>query len=116
MFIYDEAKNIFYSVKGSFNSNDILQIVNKKGTIYNDIINSGNNFIVNRDSDLNNYSLNLLKDGVKLKTAAFVPVKKNNKVIAIIVAVNKKDSDFNCSDIRILEHISIIIYGIIEKK
>ena len=116
VFIYDEAKNIFYSVKGSFNSNDILQIVNKKGTIYNDIINSGNNFIVNRDSDLNNYSLNLLKDGVKLKTAAFVPVKKNNKVIAIIVAVNKKDSDFNCSDIRILEHISIIIYGIIEKK
>jgi len=50
-----------------------------------------------------------------LKTAVFLPVRQDNKVIAILVAVNKKDTNFNCSDIRVLEHISIIIYGIIER-
>nr|MCR4663346.1 hypothetical protein [Endomicrobiaceae bacterium] len=67
------------------------------------------------DSDLNNYSRNLLSDMFNVKTAAFLPVKQDSKVLAIIVAINKKESGFNCSDIKILEHISIIIYGIIEK-
>ena len=115
VFIYNEEKKILFSVKNSFGLKNILQIVNKKGTIYNDIINNCNNFILNSDSDLNNYSRILLSDRFNLKTAVFLPVKHNNKVVAIIVAINKKDSDFNCSDIRILEHISIIIYGIIER-
>lgn len=115
VFTYNKEQNVLCSVKGSFDSNEVLQIVNKKGTIYNDIINNGNNFILNDDLNLNNYSRNLLSDMFNLKTAAFLPVKQDNKVIAIIVAINKKDSIFNFSDIRILEHISIIIYGIIEK-
>ncbi|MBO7431679.1 MAG: GAF domain-containing protein [Elusimicrobia bacterium] len=115
IFTYNKEQNMLCSVKGSFDSKDNLKIVNKKGTIYNDIINNCNNFILNRDSDLNNYSKNLLSDMFNLKTAAFVPVKQDNTVFAIIVAINKKDSSFNCSDIKILEHISVIIYGIIEK-
>ena len=115
IFTYNKEKNMLYSVKGSFDLNEVLQIANKKGTIYNDIINNCNNFVLNGDSDLNNYSRNLLSDMFNLKTAAFLPVKRDNNVFAIIVAINKKDSGFNCSDIRILEHISIIIYGIIER-
>jgi len=115
VFTYDKEKNILCSVKGSFDSKDILKIINKKGTIYNDIISGCNNFILNKDSDLNNYSRNLLSDKFNLKSAAFLPVKQNNNVFAVIVAINKKDSVFNCSDIKILEHISVVIYGIIER-
>ena len=115
IFTYNKEKNMLYSVKGSFDSDDILKIVNKKGTIYNDIINNCNNFVLNKDSDLNNYSRNLLSDMFNLRTAAFLPVKQNNDVFAIIVAINKKDFMFSCSDIKILEHISVIIYGIIER-
>lgn len=115
IFTYNKEKNMLYSVKGSFDSDDILKIVNKKGTIYNDIINNCNNFVLNKDSDLNNYSRNLLSDMFNLKTAAFLPVKQNNDVFAIIVAINKRDFMFSCSDIKILEHISVIIYGIIER-
>ena len=52
---------------------------------------------------------------MKLKSAAFLPIKHENKVMAIAVAINKKNSDFDFTDIRILEHISVIIYGIIDK-
>ena len=115
VFRYDEEKNMLFSVKGSFGLNEDLNFSNKKGTIYNDVINSGENVILNNDFDLSNYSRNFISDSVKLKSAAFLPIKHENKVIAIIVAINKKNSDFDFSDIRILEHISIIIYGIIDK-
>ena len=115
VFTYNEKEDTLYSVKGSFGLSNILKIANKKGTIYNDIINNRNCFIFNKDSDLKNYSRNLINDSVKLKSAVFLPVKKEDKVIAIVVAVNKKDSSFNCSDVKVLEHISVIIYGIIER-
>ena len=115
IFTYNEKEDVLYSVKGSFGLSNILKIVNKKGTIYNDIINNRNCFIFNKDSDLKNYSRNLINDSVKLKSAVFLPVKNEDKVVAIIVAVNKKDSSFNCSDVKVLEHISVIIYGIIER-
>ncbi len=115
VFMYDENKNILVSVKGSFGLKESLKISNKKGTIYNDIISSGKNIVLNNDFDLNNYSRNFISDSVKLKTAVFLPIKHENKVIAIMVAINKKKFDFNFSDIRLLEHISIIIYAIIDK-
>ncbi len=115
VFTYNEKEDTLYSVKGSFGLSNILKIANKKGTIYNDIINNRNCFIFNKDSDLKNYSRNLINDSVKLKSAVFLPVKNEDKVIAIVVAVNKKDSSFNCSDVKVLEHISVIIYGIIER-
>ena len=94
---------------------NILKIANKKGTIYNDIINSGKYAVINKDSDLKDYSRNLISDSVKLKSAAFLPIKQEEKVIAIIVAINKKKMDFNCTDMKILGHLSVIIYGIIER-
>lgn len=115
VFTYDEDKNMLFSIKGSFGLKEILKISNKKGTIYYNVMNSGENVILNKDFDLSNYSRNFISDSVKLKSAAFLPIKHENKVIAIIVAINKKNSDFDFSDIRILEHISIIIYGIIDK-
>jgi transcriptional regulator with GAF, ATPase, and Fis domain len=115
IFTYNKEEGVLYSVRGSFGMENILKIVNKKGTIYNDIINSGNRVVVNKDSDLKDYSRNLINDSVKLKSAVFLPVKQGNDVIAIIVAINKKDSNFNCTDVKALEHISVIIYGIIER-
>ena len=70
---------------------------------------------MNKDSDLNSYLRNSISDSVKLKSAIFLPVKKEDEVIAIIVAINKKNSSFNCTDVKALEHISVIIYGIIER-
>lgn len=115
IFIYNEEKNELSSVKGSFGLKESLQMVNKKGTIYSDVISRGESVILNDDSDLDNYSRNLLGDRVKLKSAIFLPIKQNDKVVAIIVAVNKVNSKFNFSDTKIFEHISIIIYGIIER-
>ena len=115
IFTYNKESDLICSVRGSFGSENVLKIANKKGTIYNDIINSGNHVVINKDSDLNNYSRNLISDSVKLKSAVFLPVKQGNEVIAIIVAVNKKNSSFNGTDIKVLEHISVIIYGIIER-
>ncbi len=115
IFTYNKEEDTLYSVKGSFGLENILKIVNKKGTIYNDIINSGNRIVLNKDSDLNSYLRNSISDSVKLKSAIFLPVKKEDEVIAIIVAINKKNSSFNCTDVKALEHISVIIYGIIER-
>lgn len=115
IFTYNKEEDTLYSVKGSFGLENILKIVNKKGTIYNDIINSGNRIVLNKDSDLNNYLRNSISDSVKLKSAIFLPVKKEDEVIAIIVAINKNNSSFNCTDVKALEHISVIIYGIIER-
>ena len=115
IFTYDKKEDVLYSVKGSFGLDNILKIVNKKGTIYNDIINTGNRIVLNKDSDLNSYSRNLISDSVKLKSAVFLPVKQGDEVIAIVVAINKKNSSFNCTDVKALEHVSVIIYGIIER-
>jgi len=115
IFTYNKEEDTLYSVKGSFGLENILKIANKKGTIYNDIINSGKYAVINKDSDLKDYSRNLISDSVKLKSAAFLPIKQEEKVIAIIVAINKKKTDFNCTDMKILGHLSVIIYGIIER-
>ncbi len=115
IFTYNKKEDVLYSVKGSFGLDNILKIVNKKGTIYNDIISSGNPVTLNDDSDLKNYSRNLISDSVKLKSAVFLPVKQEDEVIAIVVAINKKNSSFNGTDIKALEHISVIIYGIMER-
>ena len=115
VFQYDNKKNCFSSVQKSFDLKESLNFSNKKGTIYSDIVSKGKNVIVNNSSDLGNNSENVISDIVKLKSAIFLPIKKENNVIAIIAAVNKKNSDFNLSDIKILEHISVIIYGIIDK-
>ncbi len=115
IFTYNKENDTFCSVKGSFGSENILKIANKKGTIYNDIINSGKYVVINKDSDVSNYSRNFISDSVKLKTAIFLPIKQENNVIAIMVAINRKNSDFNCTDVKKMEHISVIIYGIIER-
>ncbi|MCR4663203.1 MAG: GAF domain-containing protein, partial [Endomicrobiaceae bacterium] len=115
IFIYNEEKNNLISVKNSFDLKESLKISNKKGTIYNNILNNGENIILNNDSDLSNYSKNFISDSVKLKSAVFLPVKNENKVTAVVVAINKINSDFDFLDVRILEHISVIIYGIIDK-
>lgn len=115
IFTYNKKEDTLYSVKGSFGLADILKIVNKKGTIYNDIISSGKHVVLNDDSDLKNYSRNLISDSVKLKSAVFLPVKQEEEVIAIVVAINKRNSSFNGTDVKALEHVSVIIYGIMER-
>ena len=115
IFTYNKETDSVCSVKGSFGLENNLKIANKKGTIYNDIINTGKYVVINKDSDVSNYSRNMISDSVKLKTAIFLPIKQENNVIAIMVAVNRKKSDFNCTDVKKMEHISVIIYGIIER-
>jgi len=56
-----------------------------------------------------------LLEKVNVNSAVFSPSKADDSVAAVIVAVNKIGMDFNDSDIKVLEHISIVLLSIIEK-
>ena len=115
IFKYNKKGDTLSSVKGSFDLNYCLKFVNKKDTIYDDVLNNGKTVVINKDSKTNTFFEDLKFDEFKISSAVFVPIKKENNVVALAVALNKTDSDFISSDIKILEHISVIIYGIIER-
>jgi len=112
---YDNDKNLLNSIKGSFDTSKDLQIKCKKDTIYSKIIDSGKYVILNDDVDLSKYSDIFLCDDIKFKSAIFVPIKKKDKVFAIMVAINKVDGKFVYSDVKNLDYIATINYAIINK-
>ena len=115
IFKYNKKNNSLSSVKGSFDLNYCLKFVDKKDTIYNNVLNTGKAVVLNKDSKTNDFLKDLKIDELKINSAVFVPVMKEHDVVALVAALNKADSDFVRSDIKILEHISVIIYDIIER-
>lgn len=50
-----------------------------------------------------------------MSSAVFVPVEQNGKVIGLIVPVNKLGSEISDNDVKIVEHIAVLLSGVIEK-
>ena len=113
--VYDNNDDTLSSLKGSFDINKDLQIKGKKDTIYGKIIDTGKYVILNNDVVSNKYSDIFLCNEIKLNSAIFVPIKKKDKVVAVMLAVNKPDEKFSYLDVKFLEYIAIIIYCITDK-
>jgi len=114
IFIYSNTKNEFFSVEGSFGIYDIIKVKNADKNIFNKIFLSKKPVIVPQREDLKMLCPELLEK-VNVNSAVFSPSKADDSVAAVIVAVNKIGMDFNDSDIKVLEHISIVLLSIIEK-
>ncbi|MFA7073727.1 MAG: GAF domain-containing protein [Endomicrobiaceae bacterium] len=114
IFMYSAVKNEFISISGSFGIYDIIKAKNADKNIFNKIVLNKKSFIVQDREELK-ISCPELLEKVNVNSAIFSPSKADDKVPAVIVAVNKIGLDFNESDIKVLEHVSIVFLGIIEK-
>lgn len=52
---------------------------------------------------------------IPMSSAGFVPIEQNEELIGIIVPVNKFGSEISDNDIKIVEHIAVLLSGVIEK-
>gem|GEM_PF-1442986 len=52
---------------------------------------------------------------IPVSSAAFVPIEHGGNVIGMIVPVNKFGSEISYNDIKIVEHIAVLLSGVIEK-
>ena len=55
IFKYNKKNNSLSSVKGSFDLNYCLKFVDKKDTIYNNVLNTGKAVVLNKDSKTNDF-------------------------------------------------------------
>jgi transcriptional regulator with GAF, ATPase, and Fis domain len=113
--VYYNSDDTLSSLKGSFDISKDLQIKGKKDTIYEKVIETGKYVILNNDIVSNKYSDVFLCNEIKLKSVLFVPIKKKDKVVAVMSTVNKQDGKFSYLDVKFLEYIAIIIYSITDK-
>lgn len=114
VFIYSNIRNEFFSVEGSFGIYDIIKVKNIDKSVFNKIFLSKKPVIVKDREDMKKYCPELLEK-VNVNSAIFSPAKADNNIAAVIVAINKIGMDFTESDMKVLEHISIVILSIIEK-
>ncbi|MCL2145483.1 MAG: GAF domain-containing protein [Endomicrobia bacterium] len=52
---------------------------------------------------------------IPMSSAVFVPIKHNDGVIGIILPVNKFGSEISDNDVKIVEHIAVLLSGVVEK-
>jgi len=114
VFLYSNIRNEFFSVEGSFGIYDIIKVKNIDKNIFNKIFLSKKSIIVKDREELKKCCLELLEK-VNVNSAVFSPAKADNNIAAVIVAINKIGMDFTESDMKVLEHISIVVLSIIEK-
>lgn len=113
--IYNKDEHSLTCVKNSFGLDRDLNFYNKKGTIYDKVIENKSTVVFNSVNEMDGYLKDDLQNYVKINSAVFVPVLVKDAVYAIFAAVNKNDSDrFGAYDVKMLEHISGIFSGIIK--
>lgn len=52
---------------------------------------------------------------IPMSSAIFVPVEQNGGLIGVIVPINKFGSEISDNDVKIVEHIAVLLSGVIEK-
>lgn len=116
VFIYNTTNDEFCSVGGSFGINNVIKTKNKSGTVLNKVFKEKKFVIVKSKEELKKYpNSKCLEPYLNIKTILSSPVLESDKVIAVVMSVNKVGLDFSEYDIKTLEQLALEISLIIGK-
>lgn len=116
VFIYNTTNDEFFTVGGSFGINNVIKTKNTSITVSNKVLKEKKSVIVKSKEELKKYSNSkCLEQYLNIKTILASPILEGDKVIAIVMAVNKVGLAFSEYDVKTLEQLALEISLIIEK-
>ena len=116
VFIYNTTNDEFCTVGGSFGINNVIKTKNKSGTVLNKVFKERKSVIVKSKEELKKYpNSKCLEQYLNIKTLLSSPVLESDKVIAVVMSVNKVGLSFSEYDIKTLEQLALEISLIIGK-
>lgn len=116
IFMYSSVNDEFYTVGGSFGINNVIKTKNKNNTVSNKVFKEKKSVIIKSKEELKQYpNSRCLEPYLNIKTLVSSPVLKDDKVIAVVMALNKVGSGFSEYDVKTLEALALEISLIIGK-
>lgn len=116
--VKNEKSGEFEFLEGSFGIKkeklDAYSFCQKNSELVKNLQKSGLPLVFNSSADLKNSCPEFLKV-IPMSCAVFVPVELNGEIIGLIVPVNKFGSKISDNDVKIVEHIAVLLSGVIEK-
>ena len=114
----DEKTTEFSFLEGSFGMQtedlSMFKFCHKKSNLIKDLEEKKMPVICNNPTDIKQKCPEFTKV-MPMSSAVFVPVEQKDTVVGIIIPVNKFGAEISDNDVKIVEHIAVLLAGVIEK-